>query len=245
MEEAAELGDYLPLSFNRPTEQEYVTFLWDAFETNYTHGKYQFAFLAYHMLTMSFVYFNLWQIKKTEPKNFEMSLIGFGKNVEKELIASTSPFVFSTVNERSVLRILKLIDCDNDKIGTYAKLVKDRNQTAHPNGHIFFSTQAAFDMKITEILRVVEEIQTHSQPVIERCYREFLLHSHDHEEREYPDATDQIREVLIHENYMSQMDIKFCLAHDLSDLRERGEVAQIEELHNCLRAAYGMEIERV
>ncbi len=77
--------------------------------------------------------------------------------------------------------------------------------------------------------RVVEEIQTHSKPVIERCYREFLLHSHDHAEREYPDATDQIREVLIHENYMSQMDIKLCLAHDLSDLRERGEVAQIEE----------------
>ena len=81
---------------NAPNEQEYVTFLWDAFETNYTHGKYQFAFLAYHMLTMSFVYFNLWQIKKTEPKNFEMSLIGFGKDVEKNLIASTSPFISLT-----------------------------------------------------------------------------------------------------------------------------------------------------
>ena len=44
MEEAAELGDYLPLSFNSPNEQEYVAFLWDAFETNYTHGRYQFAF---------------------------------------------------------------------------------------------------------------------------------------------------------------------------------------------------------
>ena len=64
MEEAAELGDYLPLSFTSPREQEYVAFLWDAFETNYTHGKYQFAFLAYHMLTMSFVYFKIWQIKK-------------------------------------------------------------------------------------------------------------------------------------------------------------------------------------
>ena len=29
------------------------------------HAKYQFAFLAYHMLTMSFVYFNIWQIKPT------------------------------------------------------------------------------------------------------------------------------------------------------------------------------------
>ena len=66
MEEAADLSDYLPLSFSSPKEQEYVAFLWDAFETNYTHGKYQFAFLAYHMLTMSFVYFNIWQIKKME-----------------------------------------------------------------------------------------------------------------------------------------------------------------------------------
>ena len=245
MEEAAELRDYLPLSFTSPKEQEYVTFLWDAFETNYTHGKYQFAFLAYHMLTMSFIYFNIWQIKKMEPKNFEMSLIGFGKDVEKELIASTSPFAFSIVKERSILRILKLIDCDNSKIGTYAKMVDDRNKTAHPNGHIFFSTQAALDIKITEIIRVVEEIQTHSKPVIERCYREFLLCSHNHEERQYSDVTDQIREVLIHENYMSQMDIKLCLAHDLSDLRKCGDYTHIEEFHNCLQATSGMEIERV
>ena len=241
MEEAAELGDYLPLSFNSPNEQEYITFLWDAFETNYTHGKYQFAFLAYHMLAMSFVYFNIWQIKKTEPKNFEMSLIGFRKDVEKNLIASTSPFDFSIVNERTILRILKLIACDNGKIGTYAKLVDERNQAAHSNGHIFFSTQAALDIKITEILRVVEEIQAHSKPVIERCYREFLFCSHNHEERQYSDATDQIREVLIHGNYMSQMDIKLCLAHDPSDLCEHGDFAQIEELHNCLQVAYGME----
>ena len=239
MEEAAELGDYLPLSFNRPTEQEYVTFLWDAFETNYTHGKYQFAFLAYHMLTMSFVYFNLWQIKKTEPKNFEMSLIGFGKDVEKELIASNSPFVFSTVNERAVLRILKLIDCDNGEIGTYAKLVKDRNQTAHPNGHIFFSTQAALDTKITEILRVVSEIQTHSKTVIERCYREFLLRSHDHEEREYSDASDQIREVLIRKNYLSHKDVEICIKSDITKFRDQVGFPEIKALHHGLLADYG------
>jgi hypothetical protein len=59
-------------------------------------------------------------------------LIGFGKDVEKNLLEAISPFVFSTVNERSILRFLKLIACDNGKIGTYAKLVDDRNDTAHP-----------------------------------------------------------------------------------------------------------------
>ena len=74
---------------------------------------------------------------------------------------------------------LALVACDNSKIGTYAKLVDDRNQSAHPNGNIFYSTEAALDVKITEILRVVAEIQTHSKPIIEHCYREFLLQNHD------------------------------------------------------------------
>ena len=117
-----------------------------------------------------------------------MGFIGFGKDIEKSLLEATSPFVFSAVNERTILRFLKLIACDNSKIGTYAKLVDDRNETARPNGNIFFSTEVALDAKITEILRVVDEIQTHSRPVIEHCYRDFLLQNHDPEERESPDA---------------------------------------------------------
>ena len=39
MEEAAELGNYLPLSFKTRNEQDYIAFVWNAFETNYTHGK--------------------------------------------------------------------------------------------------------------------------------------------------------------------------------------------------------------
>ncbi len=45
-------------------------FLWNAAQSNYDNGNYQFAFLAYHMLTMSFVYFNIWQIKQTKPEDF-------------------------------------------------------------------------------------------------------------------------------------------------------------------------------
>ena len=237
MEEAAELGNYLPLSFKSPKEQEYIAFLWDAFETNYTHGKYQFAFLAYHMLAMSFVYFNIWQIKQTCPDDFEKGLIGFARD-EKALLAATSPFVFSTVNERTILRFLKLIACDNGKIGTYAKLVDDRNDTAHPNGNIFFSTQAALDAKITEILRVVDEIQIHSAPVIERCYREFLLRNHDAEEREYPDAADQIREVLVHGNYLSQQDIDICLRFKVETLTGIESIDTIHALHQALSTGY-------
>ena len=239
MEEAAELGNYLPLSYKSPKEQEYIAFLWDAFEMNYEHEKYQFAFLACHMLTMSFVYFNIWQIRQARPQDFEKGLIGFGKDIEKTLLSATSPFVFSAVNERTMLRFLKLIACDNSKIGTYAKLVDDRNETAHSNGNIFCSTEAALDKKITEILRVVAEIQTHSTPVIEHCYLDFLLQNHGPEEREYPDASDQIREVLIHENYLSQKDIGICLGFDLTAISDRPEIDNIHTLHEALKSEYG------
>lgn len=238
MEDAGELANYLPLSFKTSTEEEYIQFLWDAFETNYTHGKYQFAFLAYHMLTMSFVYFNIWQIKQTEPKDFEKGLIGFSKDIEKSLLAATSPFVFSAVNERSILRFLKLIACDNSKIGTYAKLVDDRNESAHPNGNIFYSTEAALNVKITETLRVVAEIQTHSRTVIEHCYRDFLAQNCDPEEREYPEASDQIREVLIHGNYLSQKDIEICLGFDVETLSAEPGIEGIRELHTALVEVY-------
>jgi len=239
MEEAVELGNYLPLSFKSPKEQEYIEFLWGAFETNYTHGKYQFAFLAYHMLTMSFVYFEIWQIKQTKPKDFEMAMVGFNKDLEKELLDATSPFTFWRVNESSVLRFLKLIGCDNIKVGNYAALVRERNDTAHPNGNIFFSTQAALDAKITEILRVVDEIQDHSKPIIEHCYREFLLQNHDPDEREYPDAADQIHEVLIHGNYLSQKDVEICLGLDLETLDANHAIEGIRQLHSSLIEDYG------
>ena len=115
----------------------------------------------------------------------------------------------------------------------------DRNKTAHPNGHIFFRTQTALDTQVTEILRVVKEIQTHSKPVIMRCYREFLLRNHDDEEREYSDASDQIREVLIHKNYLSRKDVEICIGSDISDFSDEVGFAEIEALHYGLIADYG------
>jgi hypothetical protein len=161
------------------------------------------------------------------------------KELEKELLNATSPFTFWRVNESSVMRFLKLIGCDNGKVGSYAALVKERNDNAHTNGNIFYSTQAALDVKINKILHIVDEIQTYSRPVIEHCYRDFLLNNHDPEEREYADADDQIREILIHGHYLSQNDVKICLEFDTQALREHPGYAEIEELHQCLYTGWG------
>ena len=239
MDEALELSNFLPISFKSPKEEEYIRFLWDAFETNYVHGKYQFAFMAYHMLTMSFIYFNIWQIKQSAPRDFAMGIIGFGKDVEKEFLAATSPFSFSTHNEHAILRLLKLIECDNSKIGNYVKLVDDRNSVSHTNGNIHYADQGALDLKITEVLRVASEIQAHSRSVIEACYKSFLTDSCAREERQFPDDWDQLREVLVNENYLSVEDIKYCLAFDIGRCGEDKDFEQMQQLHQSLVTEFG------
>jgi hypothetical protein len=231
IDEAAQLEGFLPISFRTAKEQEYVRFLWEAFDDNCASGKYQFGFLAYHMLTMCFVYFNIWQIKQIRPDQFATALIGFNKDMERDLLAATSPFTFHVVNESNVMRFLKLIQCDNSKIGTYTKLVKDRNDTAHSNGNIFFSTEAELAAKIHETLRIVSEIQSHSEAIIVDGYKTFLRDSADPDEREHIDVSDQVREVLIHEGYMSLIDLDFCANFDIAEFAGHPHYAEIEALH--------------
>lgn len=114
----------------------------------------------------------------------------------------------------------------------------DRNEMVHPNGHIYVKTEDMLEDKIKNILKVADDIQTQSQTVVEYCYREFLLHNLDPEAREYFDASDQIREVLIHSNYMSWKDVEICTRFDIGQLDDQCGFADIRKLHHCLLADY-------
>lgn len=243
MEEALSIFEYLPQSFKTQKEGEYINFLWESFESNYANGKYQFAFLGYHMLYMSFVYFIVWQIKNNQQDDFQKALVGFNKNVENGFNSASSPFTFSEVNESNILRFLKLIGCDNTKIGKYTKLVKERNDIAHSNCNIFFSTKEAMDAKIHEALSLVDEIQEQSKGVILKCYGQFLLENYDPEEREYYDSEDQFREILIHQNYLSQKDIEICLEYDVTVHAGHEHYEMIKEFHDSFISAYQNEDE--
>ncbi len=86
---------------------------------------------------------------------------------------------------------------------------------------------------------MVDEIQTHSKSVIEHCYQNFLLENNDADDREYADATDQIREILIHQHYLSQKDIEICIGFDLARIADRPEIDNIRMLHEVLKSEYG------
>lgn len=220
MDDALTILEYLPASFKNTNEQNYITFLWEAFESNYQSGKYQFALLAFHMLYMSFVYFSVWKIKLERPDDFA-KVIFFQKNdMENKLINASSPFTFSLIQEAGIFNFLRLIDgCEKYHTGGYAKLVGERNEIAHSNGNIFYSDQITADEKIADILRQIASIQSHMKPIIHECFVTFLLENWNREDG-YLDERDEVREALVHTKYFSQEDINACLTFDILTLSQ-------------------------
>ncbi len=230
MDEAFPILEYLPSSFREPGEHEYINFLWDAFASNYENEKYQFAMLPYHMLYMSFVYFSVWQIKLIRPKDFENAAI-FVPKKEQDILKASTPFTFSVVNERSIFKFLKLIGCEDQHTGSFARLVDVRNELAHSNGLINCRDQSSADKRIADVMRQVCAIQSHMTPLLHECLSQFLIDSCEQVEgMEYDNPADQLRELLAHRHYFSKKDIEACLAFNIQTLQTQPNFPSIETL---------------
>jgi hypothetical protein len=240
MEEAYEILKYLPIRFKNRSEEEYIKFLWDSFESNYSNEKYQFSFMAYHMLFMSFVYFNIWQIRSVRKDDFDKIKLGFNDGLEK----ATTPFMFSVEGESRVFDLLKYLCASHSDvkslIGQYKALVKERNDIAHANGNIPFRNVSYLETRIADVIRYSSEIQTYSKPIIEECFELFLIESQDPELRQYVTISEQINEVLIHQHYLSLRDLEFCMAYDITKLSAQPNYAEIENIFGELKLEYAV-----
>jgi hypothetical protein len=244
MDEALELGEFLPQSFANASEATYLEFLWSAFETNYREGRYEFASLAFHLLYMSFVSFSIWQIRLARPDPFAMAMVGFPNDHESDLMACESPFKFyDRLKESQIFRFLKLIGCTNAEVGEFAKFVRRRNKIAHPSGTVFFNDRDAIDKEIAEMMREVRNIEAHMQPVIVELYLRFLAESANPDEREYAEPKDEITAKLLHKYYMSAADIAFCQRTNIGGVQWAVPFAQVEAPHEALAELFPSESE--
>ncbi len=241
MDEALELGAYLPQSFANADEQKYLAFLWSAFQTNYQAERYEFASLAFHLLYMRFVSFSIWQIRLARPEQFGMAMVGFDQH-ENKLMACSTPFDFyDSLKESQIFRFLKLIGCTNQQVGEFAKFVKRRNKIAHPTGNVFFNDRAEIDAEISSMMKEVRNIEDHMRPIILELYQRFLSDSADPETRQYAEPGDEISANLIHASYMSKADLAYCFDYDLKSLSAHPSFSAIEALHQRLSELYPAE----
>lgn len=253
MAKAVEILQYLPQSYKTKDEQDYINFLWDSYEVNYKNDKYQFAFFAYHLLFMTYAYFQIWKIYNTYNDDFKKSVLGFEKldtllaeleernkkNVtDGKPLEMLYPFSFSEINERTIMVFFKMIGCDKSKIGRYKKIVDERNEIAHASGKLVFVAAENLDRKINEMIMLVEEIQTHSMDGLDACFRQFLINSSNPDNREYYDPEDQLKEILINSNYLSPKDVEHLLTFNITALSEEPNFSEMEILFNNFASAY-------
>lgn len=239
MEIARKIDEYLPISFADQNEQAYMRFLWDAFETNYSDEKYEFANLAFHLLYMSFVCFSVWQIRAARRPDFDKAMVGFQRDVENKLTSADTPFkFFENLKEATIFRFIKLVGCDNQQVGEFSKFVKQRNRIAHPSGTVFFNSKENIDEQIELVMVEIEHIQNHMTSVLHDCMRTFLERNADPEEWEYSLPSDQINAALIHDHYFSRKDIEACLTFDLSTFDGHAEAEPIRDLFVAFQGAY-------
>lgn len=237
MEEAFRIFEFLPLSFKDENERDYIIHLRESFEVNYAKGKYPFAFMAYHMLFMAFVYFEIWQIRVVRRADFDKGMIGYGSK-EKEINRGNRPFSLSTINEASIFHLLKLLGCEEQEFGKFKKVVEERNEIAHVSGNLGFSNQQTLDLKIQEILRYAEKIQSLTNPIISESFKNFLASSFDPDTREYSTVEDEIRESLVHRHYLSMEDIRLVMRFNMDEFQDHPNFSQIQQLFDAFVSIY-------
>lgn len=231
MEDHSRINGHLPVF----GEREYTARLYNAFEANYASGVYQFAFLAYYMLLMSFVSFKIWQVNRSLSGRATLS-----KTLQKHLRGGKPPLTLDTGNatiNRSVLKFIESIL----PTSTLAFLMRFRNSIVHANGNIRMTTPDVFDQVFAEIWEVINGIQRSIKPTIEIRYFNFLLDSRNPEEREHIEDEDQINEVLIRENHLSEQDIAYCVGYNIAILMEHQGFDEMKSLHETLLRLYPPE----
>ena len=138
-----------------------------------------------------------------------------------------------------MLRFLKLIACDNSKIGTYAKLVDDRNESAHPNGKIFYSTQGgARHQDHGNPPRGGRNPNPLQAPSSSTVTRSFSSRATTPKTANIPITLTKSARCSSTDNYLSQKDIEICAAFDISEHKTHLDFPGIESLHQTLRATY-------
>lgn len=241
IDDTAVILDYLPSEYKTVQEQEYIGFLWDSFQTNHETEKYQFAYIAYHMLFMCFTYYSVWKLKTHRANDFEKAVIHLDNDTCKELNDAEWPLAFAEIErigESRMFRFFKLAGCSTSEISEFTSIVRSRNAVAHANGNIFYKTSEALDEQLEKIVICMGKIQASLNCVLDDIFKKFLMERSTAEFRETFEDSEQIREFLIRENYLSPKDVERCLQFDISPLSSYPDFPLIETMFNSFKSLY-------
>ena len=200
---------HLPIQFVDEEANEFVKYLSEAYTENLEKKKYQFAFTAFHMLNMIFVYKEKWFLKEQGNQDIIDALNNQGNKSFNDL------FDLSQFNEKEslelLLRTLKFHTNDFTKCRNH---VDARNHCSHAGGKIEYD-EKGIHFLVDDEIKYVERLQRKIQPELRKFLQEFL------EKNWQQTFISGDFKNLFEENYFSLKDLEVMSAVDLPLFRKK------------------------
>ena len=153
---------YLPIDFANAENNEYRQYLVDTFLENCQNGKYQFALMAFHMMFMSFLYKEFWELK-----TFSFSKVAGLCRADAKFNNINSMFDASIIPEKTMID--QYLSCvyswHLNKRDAVKIFVDKRDNCAHASGFIQYQ-QADTERYFQDVLEYAQKISDADKPNI-------------------------------------------------------------------------------
>ncbi len=154
------IEEYLPITFFDATNNEFKEKTIKAYQSNYTLWNYQFAYIAYYMLFVSYLYKVIWELRSIWDSRIIADIESFVQTkLERDL---NIIFDLSWIKEDEFCRkINAFVRClhanETDEIVNF---VQKRNHCAHPSWMIQYSQ--------SEVDNLIQKIDTYTKKIQEK-----------------------------------------------------------------------------
>lgn len=242
-DELYKILEYLPEEFLDESEEKYIDALMLAAQTSYENGLYQFAYVQYHMLFMTAVYYVLLKVSTLYPDEFEKALFYLLKDRLPEFRKASNTKngklyfgSFAIINESDVFMLLRVIGLNNSLLGELKKLVEERNRYAHANGQLQLTSDELFMEAINTYNSKIQKVANLLRPSLADFYIRTITAPdfYDPEVRSYLDPDEQIIQEFIKAYSLSQNELNWLRKIKLSAFDACDGAEEIKTLHRAL-----------
>lgn len=219
-EKVNELRNYLPIYFESKENNEYVEYLTSAYLKNIEAEKYQFSFIAFHILYMCFIYKTIWSLKKNgDTANFE-TVLNNCRN-KQSLIVYSSLFDVSVLGESDSFKFFRLFNFHPNDIAKFSHPVEVRNHCAHASGKLHYN-EKEIEEYVCKELEYISQIQQKSEPILKKMFIDFLRENWNPEKRPFSTSETAIDD-FIRKNLFSIKDIEYLIRLDIPELGKKSD----------------------
>lgn len=209
--------NYLPIKFADDEANYFLKYLEETYLENIRNQKYQFAFMAFHMLYMTFCYKTKWFLKTQNNLKINQILKDYIAKRDKRAFFNVL-FDLARFSEKEIfdsllgsLKGFNSNDIDNCKIH-----VTKRNHCAHASGKIEYNKED-ISYIISDELKYIERMQSKIKPDLIEFFEKF---SNDNWKKSF--IGGDIENVFTNNN-ISRKDLELIIDMDLSLFKKKSD----------------------